>query len=206
MHNTQIYTAPLLALIVSAAISSLFAADPAPADPPAASGAAEGVTADPLPASPPSTPVSDISGDPEPATPPSKSASDVSGDPALAFAPGSTDPVPNPDSILSDPAPAFAPGETSEVVAAGSARPFLGVGFRDPSKPIVTTLYQGSTAFTLGINLGDEIISVNGQSVSSIESLRSILSTLAVGDATEVVIKRDGEELQLGPGPIGGRF
>ncbi len=87
----------------------------------------------------------------------------------------------------------------------GSAKPFLGVGIRDPSNSVVTTLYRDSTAAKLGITLGDAIVSVNGTAVEEIESLRSIIATMSIGSDVTVVIRRDGNEYSVGPLPLGGR-
>ena len=83
---------------------------------------------------------------------------------------------------------------------------FLGVGFRDPDKARVTTLYGSSTATQLGILLGDEILSLNGTPVSDIESLRAVIASMSVGEGATVVILRDGNEYTLGPLPIGKRY
>ncbi|MEM7317373.1 MAG: PDZ domain-containing protein [Planctomycetota bacterium] len=84
-------------------------------------------------------------------------------------------------------------------------KPFLGVGIRDPTNSIVTTLYGDSTAAQLGIVLGDAIVSVNGTPITDIDSLRSIVGATSIGSDVTIVILRDGNEFTIGPLPLGER-
>ena len=44
---------------------------------------------------------------------------------------------------------------------------------------------------------GDVILTVNGQSVTSVEELRDILYDTGVGGTVDVVVLRDGSEIQM---------
>ena len=95
--------------------------------------------------------------------------------------------------------------ETPTIVAAAPAKPFLGIGIRDPSNAIVTTLYPDSTASKLGVILGDQIQAINAVRVSDIETVRNAVTRIAVGEKTELSIKRDGKSMKLGPLPMGSK-
>lgn len=94
-------------------------------------------------------------------------------------------------------------GDGSPKTDAG--KPFLGVGIRNPAGNVITTLYAKSTAAKLGVALGDQLVSVNGKPVTSLDTLRTALSDLAVSDATTLEVIRNGERLSLGPLPLGSR-
>ena len=85
------------------------------------------------------------------------------------------------------------------------SKPFFGVGIRNTGGSIVTTIYDGSTAQSLGIKLGDRLVSVNDQPVSSLEELRSALKGFEVDTPTSVEVERGGTKYQLGPKPLGAR-
>lgn len=200
-------------LAITLATSHVFGADPAPANPP--------MGGDPAPASPP------ISGDPAPAGPPMSIASDpapasppmsIASDPAPASPPGSSDPIlliDMPAVIANDPAPAGAPGSTEttplpsvvDSTADASGKPFLGVGFRDPSNTKVTTLWSNSTALKLGIQLGDNIVSINASPVGNLAQIRDVLSEMSVGDEVSVtIIRGDSSPVSVGPMPLGASY
>lgn len=198
----------VLAFALLASTTASLAVDPAPASPP--------VSGDPAPASPPSS-----GGDPAPALPPVSVASD----PAPASPPRSGPvllidmPKVDSGSISTDPAPAEAPGSaevslpTVEPVSSAylaatpdvkSGKAFLGVGFRDPSNTIVTTLWSNSTAAKLGIQLGDRIVSINGFPVGNLQQIRDVLGSMSAGDDATVTISRGkGAPVSVGPMPLG---
>ena len=101
-----------------------------------------------------------------------------------------------------DPAPAQPPATT---VSTTTGKPFLGVGIRNPSTSLVTTIHEGTTAQKLGIRLGDTILSVNGEKLSNLAELRVVLKALAIGDATQVTVVRGDRLVKLGPLPLGTR-
>jgi len=83
-----------------------------------------------------------------------------------------------------------------------SQKPFFGVGIRGAGS-IVTTLYVNSTAQKLGITLGDEIVAINGTSISDLARLRKALKSASVGMPTTVSVRRGSTNLELGPLPLG---
>ena len=195
--------------------------DPAPASAP--EEAVASLPADPAPAEPPAVAkpsAIDIflaSGD-EPAEDSDAVVVDAS-DPAPAVAPAG-DPVaaepPAADvAAAADPEAASPPGPAElpvvDDVAADSSssgttlKPFLGVGIRNVENTKVTTLYEGSAAASLGITLGDELVSVNGESVTNMDTLRAVLASLGVGDPVTVEVKRSGGIIALGPVSLSGR-
>lgn len=102
------------------------------------------------------------------------------------------------------PAPTAAPTPTS-AVATKAGKPFLGVGIKDTSGNIITTLYAKSTAAKLGVALGDQLVSVNGKSVTNLPTLRIALSGISVSNNITLEVLRDGKRLSLGPLPLGTR-
>jgi len=69
----------------------------------------------------------------------------------------------------------------------------------------VTTVYPKSTAEKLGIKLGDRVLALNGQPVKNMETLRSAIATVSVGEATSLVIERGGLNYELGPLAMAGK-
>lgn len=197
-------------------------ADPAPAEPPSADMTGIG---DPLPALPPGAEVSLATEvDPAPASPPASSlalANPISSDDSIVLLidmPSARDSSPMPSTpVVRTPSKELPPSgdalpsvelliiEAEGVPAIPSGKPFLGVGFRNPNRPVVTTLYGSSTATKLGIVLGDEIVSLNGIAVTGIESLRAVLAAMPIGTDVSVVVRRGGTEYSLGPIPVAGR-
>lgn len=82
------------------------------------------------------------------------------------------------------------------------ARPFLGVGIRNPSNSVVTTLYKGSSAEQLGVVVGDEILKFNGAEIRDVNSLRTALQGVEVGTNATLEISRAGALKTLGPLPL----
>jgi len=75
-------------------------------------------------------------------------------------------------------------------------KPVMGVGLSfEGGTGTVVSVSSGSGAADVDIREGDEIISVEGVAVSSIEDVQEILSDMDVGDEIGVVVFRDGEEL-----------
>lgn len=208
LKNAVILLLPVI-LVLELASTNLIAADPAPASPPS--------SPDPAPASPPPSrdpapAMAPISNDPAPANAPLPS---ITTDPAPASPPvssTSSEPSQNPLVIADDPAPAAAPGSTLNPMVSltppsnvAIGKPFLGVGFRDPSKTVVTTLWSDSTATKLGIRLGDKIMSINSIPVENLNQIRDVLQAMKVGDKVAVVVVRekDSSPVQIGPLPLG---
>lgn len=157
--------------------------DPAPSAPPAV---------EPAPAAPPvaAAPVTEAV-DPAPATPPPAS-------PAMADAPTTLPEDPTPVSLPDDPTESVSSSPTS-ASEKPPAKPFLGVGIRNPEGNVITTLYANSTAVELGLKLGDQLVGFNGQTVTDLDSLRSALAGLKVADSATVEVIRSGVRFELGP-------
>jgi S1-C subfamily serine protease len=94
-------------------------------------------------------------------------------------------------------------------VNATSSNQFSGVGNGSPGSTSGVTIAQtvaGGPAATSALSAGDVIVSVNGQSVTTVTSLDNILSTLTPGnsvhiDYTNTNGTRASLELTLGSGP-----
>jgi serine protease Do len=54
-----------------------------------------------------------------------------------------------------------------------------------------------SPAKQAGIAIGDRIISINGQPVQDIASLRRLVGEAMIGDQLKVAIERDGKPMEL---------
>lgn len=86
----------------------------------------------------------------------------------------------------------------------------LGISYRSQDiftgTPVVATSRPGSPAAVVGIQSGDEIVSVAGRSVSRIAEVRHALSPLYAGDEVDVVVQRregksgeDGRRISMRP-------
>lgn len=80
--------------------------------------------------------------------------------------------------------------------------PVLGVTIEqeaagDGGEIVVRSVLPGTPAARAGVEVGDEIVSVAGAPVDSVESLREALAALEPGDDYELVVGRDGERLAL---------
>lgn len=58
----------------------------------------------------------------------------------------------------------------------------------------IVQIVEGGTADEAGLQIGDRIVSFDGQEVSSAEEVKTILKKHTVGDQVEIVIERDGEQ------------
>jgi len=82
-------------------------------------------------------------------------------------------------------------GETAflGIEVAAAANPFGGIGDQPPSTSsgvTVAATIPGTAAANSALSVGDVIVSVNGQSVSTVTSLDDLLQTLNVGDTVNV--------------------
>jgi predicted metalloprotease with PDZ domain len=73
---------------------------------------------------------------------------------------------------------------------AEKSEPFLGAEFRGGGLKI-TSVMRDSPAYNDGLNVGDEILQVDG---AKPEDLLKIISSKRVGDVVEVKVRRDGLE------------
>ena len=81
-------------------------------------------------------------------------------------------------------------------LATGRAQ--LGVTVEETAHgPRVVSVTPGSAAAEAGIEIGDLIASIDGESVHDIAQLRELLAAHAAGDNVEVGVDRDGESLTL---------
>ena len=102
-----------------------------------------------------------------------------------------------------------------QLIAQGyvSGRPTLGIEgealssfyqhyYRMPAGLYITYVDPGSDAYEKGIENGDMLLSLNGQRITTMEELKSLLYDMEVGQTVETVIYRKGErylvELTLG--------
>ena len=98
----------------------------------------------------------------------------------------------------------------SELIEHGylSGRPLIGITGQDVSPAnaeyfnwvvgiYIRSVAQGSAADTAGMEVGDIITALDGNSVNSMETLRLALRDHRAGDTTAITIWRDGETLDL---------
>ena len=72
----------------------------------------------------------------------------------------------------------------------------MGVGLSfDNGTGEVVSVSRGSGAAEVDIRVGDQVISVEGVAVGSIEDVQDILADMEVGDEVSIIIFRDGEEI-----------
>jgi predicted metalloprotease with PDZ domain len=78
---------------------------------------------------------------------------------------------------------------------AGSNEPTLGIGTSNAGgKKMVTMVLRGSAGWIDGINVGDEIVSVDGTPVTD---MATVLNGKKVGDKITVTVSRDGKAYNL---------
>ena len=70
------------------------------------------------------------------------------------------------------------------------------VAFTGTDRPIVQELMENSAAGEAGIQVGDEIISINGERIHLYREV-SLISALNKGQTMDIVIKRDGEKHEV---------
>jgi serine protease Do len=79
----------------------------------------------------------------------------------------------------------------------------------DGSAVKVVAVTQGGPAEAAGIKPEDKVLSVQGKTITTQESLLTLLGTMRPGDVVAVKVVRDGKELELKatlrPNPFGGR-
>ena len=89
-----------------------------------------------------------------------------------------------------------------------SGRPTLGISgeevpvfyqyySRMPAGLYINEVTPGSDAYTKGVDIGDILLTINGQRISDMNSLNAVLYTLEVGDQVEAVIYRGGKQYLL---------
>ncbi len=61
----------------------------------------------------------------------------------------------------------------------------------------IVQIVEGGTADLAGLQMGDRIVSFDGQEISSASDVKSILKKHAVGDVVQMVVDRDGEQVEL---------
>jgi regulator of sigma E protease len=70
------------------------------------------------------------------------------------------------------------------------------IGFNAPPATVGTML-PGSPAQTAGLHVGDSIVRINGRYQSNFTSILLNIALLPQGQSTEVVVRRDGQEVPL---------
>ena len=92
---------------------------------------------------------------------------------------------------VKDVATALASGETV-------SHAYLGVSLEDGDEaPQVTAVSDGSPAASAGLRVGDEIVEIDGEPVSSGDDLRSELEEREPGTKVTVTVVRGGEQIEL---------
>ena len=90
--------------------------------------------------------------------------------------------------------------DVAESLAAGQevSHAYLGVSLEDgDNAPRVTAVRAGSPAAEAGLRVGDEIVEIDGESVSSGDDLRSAIDALDPGTKVTVTVQRGGEPHQI---------
>jgi pimeloyl-ACP methyl ester carboxylesterase len=87
-------------------------------------------------------------------------------------------------------------------------RAMLGIAFGPPPQgeaPIakVQTVLPGTTAETLGLKAGDQIVSVGGKPVSTVPEVIAYAGTLRADAPVEVIVQRDGQTVKMAGKAIG---
>ena len=87
-------------------------------------------------------------------------------------------------------------GDIERMFGQQSSRPTIGINidFSD-DKATIAKVTRGSGAEESDIREGDEIISIEGVAISTIEDIHILLDTKKVGDAIRLKIFRDGQEI-----------
>ena len=89
-----------------------------------------------------------------------------------------------------------------------SGRPTLGIEgealssfyqhyYRMPAGLYITHVEPGSDAFSKGIENGDMLLSLNGQRITTMDDLKSLLYDREVGETVEAIIYRQGDRYRL---------
>lgn len=69
-------------------------------------------------------------------------------------------------------------------------------GLKDQTGAVLNAIVPGSAADQAGLKAGDVVVSINGRAVTSAAELRNQIGLLRVGDAVDLIILRDGAQLQ----------
>ncbi|KAF1711489.1 heat-shock protein [Pseudoxanthomonas kalamensis DSM 18571] len=77
------------------------------------------------------------------------------------------------------------------------ARLAQALGLDTPRGALVTRIYPGSAAATAGLQVGDVVLSANGQRIDNAAALHNFEGLQAVGSAVRLDVRRDGKPLQL---------
>ena len=75
---------------------------------------------------------------------------------------------------------------------ANSTEPTLGAVINNGPKKTVTTVLRGTAAWIQGINVGDEIVSIDGTPVTD---ATTIMSGKKIGDQINITVNRDGQAM-----------
>ncbi len=83
----------------------------------------------------------------------------------------------------------------------GVAQKRVWVGIRLAKKPTITQVVAGSPAERAGLQVGDEVVSVAGQTVASGDEVALRTRALALGTRADIVVRRAGRELTIAVEP-----
>jgi predicted metalloprotease with PDZ domain len=75
---------------------------------------------------------------------------------------------------------------------ANSTEPTLGAVINNGPKKMVTTVLRGTAAWIQGINVGDEIVSIDGNPVTD---ATTIMNGKKIGDQINITVNRDGQAM-----------
>ena len=88
----------------------------------------------------------------------------------------------------------YVPGRPTLGLSAEALSRFYQHFYRLPAGLYVTDVISGGAAWEAGVQAGDILVSIDGESLSSAEDLTRILSAHAVGDTVELQLYRSGRE------------
>ena len=88
----------------------------------------------------------------------------------------------------------YVPGRPTLGLSAEALSRFYQHFYRLPAGLYVTDVASGGAAWEAGVQAGDILVSIDGESLSSAEDLTRILSAHAVGDTVELQLYRSGRE------------
>ncbi len=93
---------------------------------------------------------------------------------------------------------AQADSETALLGIEGMAVPDFWQNYHHLPKGIyVTTVYEGSTAWNLGVRPGDIIITCNGTEVADLQTLQQLLDAQSTGSTVTFCLYRNGEHTDI---------
>jgi len=89
--------------------------------------------------------------------------------------------------------------EIAGLLIEGKVTPLFGIGFDERRGVIFTKqVVKGSLAEKAGIQVGDVIVSVNGEKPNSIEKATELLSSTVIGDTVTLEVERAGKKQVIG--------